>query len=335
MARQALSPIDAWRLRGALKTAVRGFFGARGGLEIDTPIAVLMPGTEVYLGYFKSAWRDAKGEEHRLFLRSSPELHMKQAVALGAERIFQLAPCFRNGGELADWHHPEFTLLEWYETRVDATSFIDQTEALLRETLACMEPHVRALGREPLELPRVIPRLTVAEAFERFAGLALEDQDPELGAKAARAGSLSSQATDDFETAFFKVLLDKVEPQLAKLGAAVLTDYPPSQAALATVRDGVAKRFEFYVGGIELSNGFEELLDEAANRARIREALTRRGAMGADVPAEDEDFYAALRQGLPPCCGNALGFDRWLALLCREPGIARLVPFREARPYGR
>lgn len=333
MATQPLSPLQALKLRAELKAAVRDFFGARAYLEVDTPIAVVLPGTEVHLGYFKTEWRDFKGQGHDLYLRSSPELHMKQAVALGAERVFQMAPCFRNDGELAEWHHPEFTMLEWYEAGIPIGGFIDQTEALLRETHARLSSRLRSIGRSAFSLPARIERVTVAEAFERFANIKLIDEDAGLAAKAIKAGCLSHQAKDDFETAFFKVLIEKVEPGLAALGAAVLTNYPPSQAALALVRDGKAQRFEFYVGRVELCNGFEELLDEKTNRTRIQSALARRQDLGSDVPDEDQDFYAALRRGLPPCCGNALGLERWLALLAGEPGIGALVPFRKARPY--
>jgi lysyl-tRNA synthetase class 2 len=329
--------------RAALRDAVRAFFGVRGYLEIETPIAVVCPGTEVHLRYFRTAWRDHRGEEHELFLRSSPELHMKQALALGAGKVFQLAPCFRGGGELARWHHPEFTMLEWYETGISFDGFIASTEALLQET------HGRLGSRLPL--PKRLPRVTVAEAFERWVGVSLVDGDPELGRKGKAVGSLSAQPADDFETAFFKLLMERVEPGLAGIGGGVLLDYPPSQAALATVRGGVAKRFEIYlpspVNGnakgsangtdgeaIELCNGFEELLEERANRARVGEALARRKSLGYEAPAEDQDFYGALAGGLPPCCGNALGFDRWLALLSGEAGLDRVVPFRRAAPYG-
>ncbi len=330
-----MTPVETLRLRAELKTALRDFFGQRDSLEIDTPIAVVQPGTEVHLRYFPTVWLDHRGAEHPLYLRSSPELHMKQALALGLPRVFQIAPCFRSGGELADWHHPEFTMLEWYEAGISYEAFIGQTEDLLRATLDRLTPLVAKLGGTPLNLPVEVPRITVAEAFERFASLKLVDQDPDLGKMAKAAGSQSAQPGDDFETAFFKVCLDKVEPALKALGCAVLTDYPRSQAALATVRGSVAKRFEFYVQGVELSNGFEELLAPELNRQRIAEANARRRALGYETPEIDHDFDAALVKGLPPSCGNALGFDRWLALIMGENSIDHAVPFRQAQIYGR
>jgi len=113
----------------------------------------------------------------------------------------------------------------------------------------------------------------------------------------------------------------------------VLTDYPASQAALARVERGVAKRFEFYLDGIELCNGFLELLDEASNRERISANNFKRSELGHRVPPEDEDFYAALARGLPACSGNALGFDRWLAWLLGDRTLDRAIPFRRAGPF--
>lgn len=322
-----MSVLDVLKARARLKAAVREFFSGRTYLEIDTPVAVACPGTEVYLRYFATEWVDLYGDRHPLYLRSSPELHMKQAVAAGAERVYQMAACFRNGGELSPWHHPEFTMLEFYEAGIGYEAFIDVTAELFAHTRA-------AVGAAHAHLaPKAWTKVTVAEAFEEFAGVRLVDQDPELAKKARAAGVHSPQPGDDFETAFFKVLLERVEPALAAMEGAILMDYPASQAALAVVEDGVARRFEFYAGRVELCNGFKELLDARVNRERVAAALAKRAELGFEVPPEDEDFYAALDKGLPACCGNAVGFDRWLALLNGDQSLDGAVAFRGARPY--
>ncbi|MBM4251446.1 MAG: EF-P lysine aminoacylase GenX [Deltaproteobacteria bacterium] len=305
------------KARARLKAAIRDFFAERDYLEADTPIAVTTPGIEVHLRYFKTAWVDHSGQAHPLYLRSSPEIHMKKLLAAGADRIFQLAPCFRNWGETSDWHHPEFTMLEWYEVGLSFHGLIDQTEALIRSCRNALGSH--------LKLPAKIERISVFEAFERWVGVSLIDEDQALAAKGIRAGAVSLRDDDDFETAFFKLLLERVEPGIEALGAAVLYDYPESQAALATVRDGTAKRFEIYIGRVELCNGFEELLDADANAARIRSSLQRRAQLGYEVPEEDQAFYAALRRGIPACSGNALGFDRLLALLLGQNKLVSLI----------
>ena len=339
-----------WELRSALRKAVRAFFEKRGYVEVDTPVLVACPGVEVHLGYFATEWVDAAGRRRPLFLRSSPELHMKRALALGPARIFQIATCFRNGGELAPWHHPEFTMLEWYEAGIGFEAFIDQTEELLRFT--CGELASRHPGRVTLRLPARFRRISVEQAFREFGGLSLVDGDPGLARKACELGIPSVGNGDDFETAYFKVLVERVEPGLAGLKGAILYDYPASQAVLAKVEGGWAKRFEFFLDGVELCNGFLEVTDPAENRRRIEAAYARRaelGSGGTDAkgdngacresaspnaprfePAPDEEFFEALESGIPPCAGNALGFDRWLALLLGLEGIARVVPFRES-----
>jgi lysyl-tRNA synthetase class 2 len=301
----------------------------------------------VHLGYFRTEWRDHTRSAARakpLWLRSSPELQLKQLMAKGAKgvkgaeeggelpRIYEIAPCWRNDGELSAWHHPEFTMLEWYRAGASFTSIVDETEALIRECHGKIAAVAAAAGLTPGQLPRTFERVTVAEAFRRWAGIELVDGDAGLAGKAVKAGCPSVRPDDDFETAFFKVLLDKVEAGLTALGGGVLVDYPASQAALATVEGGVAKRFEFYWGPVELCNGFLELTDPGANRGRIRGANAKRRALGHEVTAEDEAFYEALPT-LPACAGNALGFDRLVALCAGLAGIAEVVPARGLRTY--
>lgn len=249
---------------------------------------------------------------------------MKQALCEGLGRVYQFAPSFRNT-ELTEWHHPEFIMLEWYESGISFDDFVSLTEEFLRYTAK------GPLWREsPVHevLRKKLPRLSVTEAFSRFAKIDLKDCDADLAVKACRAGVVSVNENDDFETAYFKVLIEKVEPALERLGAVVLCDYPPSQAALAVCDDGVAKRFEIYIGRVELCNGFLELLDGEENEKRFREGQKLRRDLGKEVVSEDVDFWKSLNSGLPQCCGVALGFDRWLALLLGEGDLNRVVPFR-------
>ncbi|MBI2603287.1 MAG: EF-P lysine aminoacylase GenX [Deltaproteobacteria bacterium] len=307
--------------RHALKSAIREFFLQRAYLEIDTPILVKCPGTELHLGYFKTDWVDHRGLPHRLWLRSSPELAMKRTLCEGLEAVFQLAPSFRNYGDLGLWHQPEFTMLEWYQVGSSFDEYLSLTEDLFRFCLAKMQERFTC----PLILPSQLARWTVRDAFEEFAGVHLTDHDPDLARQAREKGVLSVGKQDDFETAFFKILLEKVEPAFEQLGFVLLYDYPPSQAALARVDNGVAKRFEFYIKGIELSNGFWELCDPEENERRVRDVHRQRALLGKDVPEEDREFYAALAKGLPDCFGNALGFDRLLALILGKGSIADVM----------
>lgn len=303
---------------------VRAFFEAEGYCEWQTPLVVPMPGTEANLQYFSCPWRDVTGRAQPMYLRSSPELHLKKVLATtGVERLFELGPCFRNGGELGPWHHPEFTMLEWYRVGADAASMMEETLALVARLAEEMASPLAGSACTDA------PVFTVAEAFEAFAGLTLIDEDPELWLKARDQGVLSVAPTDDFETAFFKVLMERVEPALERWPVVFLCDYPPSQAALAAVQGGAAQRFELYVRGVEVSNGFWELRDAEANRQRIIEANSKRSEQGLAPIAIDEEFIDALAEhGLPACSGTALGVDRLQALLSGYDNLDAVLGFR-------
>lgn len=317
--------------RQALQTFIHRFFQARDSISVDCPIAVTAPGTEIHLNYFPTAWTDYRGSDHPLFLRSSPELHLKQALSWGLDRVYHLGKCFRNHGELSRWHHPEFTMLEYYESGIGLDDFMQLTDDFVRQAFEVLVPF---RDQQVPSLPKTIQRLSMFEAFERWAGIPLLDRDPDLARKGLNKGYHSIRPDDDFETAYFKILLDVIEPEFCKLDAVFIYDYPASQCALAKVKDGRAQRFELYVQGVELCNAFDELLGADANRERIAQSNTERLALGKDPIPEDADFLSALQLGLKACCGNAMGFDRLLALGLGESGIENLIPFRLNRPYG-
>lgn len=311
--------VAALQLRAQVYRFFRDHFDGRGFLELETPLLVTCPGAEPYLRYFSTLWHDSRGRRQRKFLRSSPELHMKQALSRTLPKIFQIGRCFRNGGEYSDWHHPEFTLLEWYEATSDFAAFSTGTTALLTELF-------HQYGKQPLP---AFHRLSVYEAFVEFAGITLHDNDPHLAATARSKGCHAVQADDDFHTAFFKVLLDKIEPRLQELRSVVLYDYPPSQAALARIEDGRAKRFEIYLDGVEICNAFWECVDAETNMRRFADFARLRKQHGLPAVPRDPCFAAALRRGLPPSGGAALGIDRVLALLRGERNLDAVITFRQ------
>lgn len=315
--------------RNHLKKAIREFFDERGFVEVDTPVLVKCPGTELHLNYFKTEWKDYQKLAHPLWMRSSPELALKRVLAAGLPAIYQVAPSFRNEGECSQWHHPEFMMLEYYKTKVDWDSFFTLSCDLIRNSISELSKS------HPVQLkPNMsLTKITVAEAFKNFVGIDLIDGDTDLSMKAKKQGVLSVSGKDDFETAYFKILLEKIEPELAKLEWVLLYDYPASQAALARVQGSVAKRFEFYIKGVELSNGFYELCDPKENIRRIQEVNKERVVLNKEVVEDDIPFYQALEQGLPDCFGNAMGFDRLLALILGFQDIGEVIPFREDPPW--
>ena len=294
------------RRRGLLTQAARAFFCARGYAEVETPYAVAAPGEEVHVGAFRTERIDVAGERTPLWLHTSPEFAMKRLLVAGAGPVFQLARVWRNG-EGSDTHAPEFTMLEWYAPGATLAGLMDEAEALLR---AVLPPVVTCRG-VTTALDR-FERLTVQDAFLRHAGADVLGTAGDAAALAAQAGA-TLRPGEDWEDLFFRLMLERVEPQLGRAHPTFLTHWPAAQAALAR-RDPAdpraALRFELFACGIELANAFEELTDAAEQRARFAADRARRHALhGPDWPL-DEDFLAALAHGMPPGSGAALGFDR-------------------------
>jgi elongation factor P--(R)-beta-lysine ligase len=297
--------------RAALLRAIRGMFDARHFLEVDTPSLVPSPGLDVHLDAFEVPGHG--------YLITSPEYQMKRLLAGGIPRCFQLARCFR-AGEEGGRHNREFLMLEWYRTFAGMEEVLRDTEDLVR--LAAQE----ISGGTELDVDGVtvdvgapFERLRVAAAFERYAGV---DEERAL-----------AMAKDD-EEQFFRLLVERVEPAIARSPRPVfLIAYPASQASLARVDPAdprVCERFELYVGGVELCNGFGELTDPAEQRRRFERDQAERARTGKPVYPIDERFLAALREGMPRAAGNALGVDRLLALCLGERSIGDVMGFPRA-----
>jgi lysyl-tRNA synthetase class 2 len=298
------------RRRNLIAAATRAFFTARGYTEVETPYAVAAPGEEVHLTPYRL-------EPSGLYLHSSPEFAMKKLLAGGAGRIFQLARVWRHE-PASPTHAAEFTMLEWYAP--GAT--MDDLIAEVREFLAVVLPPVFTYGGHEITLGAA-GRLTVAEAFARFAGADVLATAEDAAALAAAAGA-TRRGDESWEDLFFRLLLERVEPHIGRRAPCFLTHWPAAQAALARrdPADGrVAERFELYIAGIELANAFVELTDAAEQRARFAADRARRAALGGPAWPLDEDFLAAVAR-LPPCAGIALGFDRLVML---ATGAARLT----------
>jgi lysyl-tRNA synthetase class 2 len=285
------------RARARAFAAVRSFFARRDFLEVDTPLLVPSPGLDLHLDAI-----DAIGG----FLITSPEYQMKRLLSGGVPRLFQICHVFRRG-EVGARHNPEFTMLEWYRAFAGVEDVMRDTEELVAEVFASFD-------RPGVRLP--FARLPMREAFLRFASVS---EDEFFTLAASDAGT------------FFRILVDRVEPALASLDEPVfLVDYPISQASLARAKPNdprVCERFELYVGGVELCNGFGELTDAVEQRRRLLADQRARATAGKPVYPIDERFVAALEEGMPPSAGNALGLDRLIALALGEPNIARVMPF--------
>lgn len=296
--------------RALLTQATRAFFTSRGFTEVETPYAVAAPGEEVHLRTFSTEREGTDGAREKLWLHTSPEFAMKKLLVAGAGKIFQLARVWRNA-EGSALHAHEFTMLEWYQPGLGFTGLMDQTEEYLR---AVLPAHVTCRGvTTSLEN---FERLTLQDAFARYVGADLLGTANNATALATQAGT-RLRDNESWEDLFFRLLLDRVEPNIGHDHPTFLTHWPAAQAALARRAPEdprVAERFELFICGLELANAFHELTDPAEQRARFQEDRARRHALyGEDWPL-DEDFLAALEHGMPATAGIALGFDR-LAML--------------------
>ncbi len=308
-------------VRARLVASLRAFFAARDFLEVDTALLQVSPGNETHLHALATTLHDEGGARRRMHLHTSPEFAMKKLLAAGEPRLVTLAHVMRDG-ERGPLHHPEFTMLEWYRAREPYATLMDDCTALL--TLAADGAGSRVWRWRDREAdPRAEPeRLPVADAFARHAGLDLmatlprgEPDRDALAAAAARAG-VRTAPDDDWSDIFSRVLVERIEPRLGIGRPTILDRYPVPEAALARPcadDPRVAERFELYVCGVELANGFGELTDPTEQRRRFAAQMDERERRYGSRYPIDEDFLAALA-AMPDASGVALGLDRLVML---------------------
>jgi len=302
------------RRRAEMLSRLRTFFAERGFLEVETPLMDDEVIPELHIEPFAVADR----ERHSYFLQASPELHMKRLLAEGLPAIYQVTRSFRRG-ERAAQHNPEFTMVEWYRVGDSMDASIRLLDELV-QVVADSKPATRT---------------TYAEAFRRHAdvdahGASISD----LAAATSRLGVdvPETLARADRDEWLNLLLATRVEPKVGSAGPELLVDYPASQSALAatTIREGVevAERFELYWRGVELANGYHELTDATALRARLEAVNAARESDGRLTLPLPERLLAAMESpGLPPCAGCALGFDRLVMLACGSQTIDDVMAY--------
>ncbi|MBL0375321.1 EF-P lysine aminoacylase GenX [Rhizobium sp. KVB221] len=315
--------------RNRVQQALRGFFTAGDFIEVDTAALQVSPGNETHLHAFTTRYDAPDGSSEAYHLHTSPEFACKKLLAAGESRLYTFAHVYRNR-EKSPTHQPEFTMLEWYRARETYEALMDDCAAMLRIAAeAGGETMFRFRGMEcdPLVEPE---RLTVANAFARFAGMDLlstiaTDGETDRNALLALVQDAGMRTADDdtWSDLFSRVLVEKVEPHLGEGRATILCEYPTAEAALArkSPRDGrVAERFELYACGVELANAFGELTDPDEQRRRFEHEMAEKARIYGETYPLDEDFLSALAI-MPEASGAALGFDR-LAMLAS--GAVRL-----------
>lgn len=304
------------RLRDEMLRRVRAFFHGRDFIEVETPLLSADVVVDLHLEPFAVDVPHGSGGSRRMWLQTSPEFAMKRLMAAGGEAIFQITRAFRQG-EQGRLHNPEFTLVEWYR----------RGDGLLAGMQLLSDLCQALLDRGRSET------ITYQQAFERYTDVDPHSVPVAAFAEVARRRGVSvpeSLTAADRDGWLDLLLVELVEPHLGRDRPTILYDYPPSQAALARVRPGapaVAERFELYVDGIELANGYHELLDAEVLFERNRQNNHARQAAGKPVLPEESRLLAAMRTGLPDCTGVALGFDRVVMLAGGAKTIAEVMAF--------
>ncbi len=302
--------LQALRLRAALMRTVRDFFYARNVLEVDTPVLCAGAATDPQL---QSLCLTLSGQQ--LYLQTSPEFAMKRLLASGSGAIFQLGKVFR-ADEVGRQHNPEFTLLEWYRPGLDEWQLMREIDELLTLCLP--------------DQPSASRTLSYAELFASVLGVDVHaisgGELADLARRHVNVGAMTCTRDEWLQLLFTHCL----EPTLH--GITFVTGFPASQAALARIHTDehghlVARRFEVYVDGMELANGYYELTDAAEQRSRFEADNRQREALGLATLPVDERLLAALSHGLPDCAGVALGFDRLVMLAAGASCLADVMPF--------
>jgi len=297
--------------RASMLRAAREYFAATRALEVETPTLSAAATTDVHLASVAAV---VSGQ--RRWLHTSPEYAMKRLLAAGSGDLWQISRVYRDG-ERGSQHNPEFTLIEWYRLGIDHHALMADVERLI----GAMMPPSRAFDRSE--------HLTYRDAMQLHAGVdAMRDPTPVL-IERLRSAQIDAPADlqHDRDACLDLIMSTLVGPQLGRERLCFIYDYPASQAALARIRGEVASRFEAYLDGVELANGFHELGDATEQRARFLADLRERERRGLPAAPVDERFLAALAHGLPECSGVALGFDRLVMCAVGAKRIDEVLAF--------
>src|SRR6202521_5972734 len=317
--------------RSAITKAVRTWFDEQGFVEVETGILQISPGNETHLHAPRTELVSADGTRATRYLRTSPEFACKKLLAAGETKIFELARVFRDR-ENGHLHLPEFTMLEWYRANASYDAVMADSVVIIAHAAQATgigRFSFRGRAADPFAEPEL---LTVAMAFERFAGIDLlatvaDGQGDRESLAAAVGQKVRITADDTWSDIFSKVLVEHIEPNLGQGRLTLLFEYPVPEAALARTKPSdprVAERFEIYACGVELANGFGELINASEQRRRFAQAMDEKERRYGERYPLDEDFLAAVAH-MPEASGVALGFDRLVMLASGASSIEQVV----------
>ena len=320
--------IELLRLRASVLSAIRAFFEQRSVLEVETPLLCHATGTDPQLDFFSSYYHCVPNEkgikDKEMFLQTSPEFAMKRLLAAGSGSIFQICKAFRNG-ESGRLHNPEFSILEWYRVGFSLEQLMDEVAELISQLMKnhCnLEPVYKVSYRELFEQVTGLNPLVFCQ--ESYAHYALEN---------AMSDAVSI-CENDHAMWLDLIFSFKVQPFLANQKISMVYGYPAVQASLARTNQEnslIADRFEVFINGVEIGNGFFELSDAKEQEQRFDQEIESRRSKGLPLVKKDRLFLGALQSGLPDCSGIALGLDRLLMIIANVETLNDVMAF----PFGK
>jgi lysyl-tRNA synthetase class 2 len=326
---------DRLEFKFAVIKIIREFFWKNGFVEAEAPSIVRCPGQEPYLSPMPLTVHNEKGKRFKMYLHTSPEYAMKKMLAAGFDKIFYLGKCFRDFESFGGQHNPEFTMLEWYRAGADFFDIMDETESLFKFVAGKIKNN-RALAPQAVKIiKKKWRRVSMRDLWLRAVGVDLDEYltTGEM-ARLCRRFGFQVLKNERYEDLFYKIFLNKIEPDLGIDVLTIVHHYPAKMAALARPSKrykGYAERFELYFRGAELANAFSELTDAAEQLRRLKQEQKLRRELGKEVFPIDEEFISALRAGLPESAGIALGVDRLIQVLlgCQEINNVISLPMKK------
>jgi elongation factor P--(R)-beta-lysine ligase len=318
--------IENAKVRAKMNQALRDYFVSENYLEVETPNLIPIPGMEPHINPFETKFipETGIGKQLCMYLHTSPEYAMKRLLSKYKQNIFQICKTYRNG-EISKTHNPEFTMLEFYRPFVNYEGIMAHTEAALSHVESAINKTSNTFQKTPYE------RISVRDAVLLHAGIDIQIHNTfeSLLKQAKEMSVFVSPEAKTFDDVFFHIFLERVEHKLGFNRPTFLIEYPSSQASLARLKPGdstVAERVELYVNGIELGNGFSELVDAVEQRKRLTEEQAYRKSLGKPVFPLDEKFLESLKE-MPESAGIAIGLDRVLMLLTGATEISDVLLF--------
>ncbi len=311
--------IKSLKQRSKAITFTRKFFEKQNFFYAETPTLVRSGGMESYLHTFQTEYHDFQGRSWTFELPTSPEFALKKLLAEGFPNVFQVARSFRNHGEKSDLHEPEFFMLEWYRAGGVLEDILQDTQ----EFVSLLAKYLKSTK----SIPTNWPQYSVKDLFLTHLNLNLDQlQETKDFYEQSKIHSVSLRETDSWDDIFCKLFMEKIEPFLKEQTACFVTDYPSQMGALAQLHPEnplYVQRAEAYLFGVEISNGYQELVEAVEFEARLAATQAKRNGQ----IKHDFEFENAMKFGLPPCAGNALGLDRVIALLLGHDNIQKLLLF--------